>query len=84
MSILSGMGRLSCTPGQVRHQACLKIPGVNGYIIESLKTVDLNAAVTEAEDLFYGLRAEQKQGLDVQRAGNLRFKDLWDRFYGVH
>ncbi len=65
-------------------QARLKIPGVGGYVIKSLKTADLNAAITEAEDLFYELRAAQKQGLDVMLAGNLRFKDLWTRFYDTH
>lgn len=66
------------------YQARLKIPGVGGYVIRSLKTADLNAAITEVEDLFYELRAEQKQGLDVKLAGNLRFKDLWKRFYDTH
>ena len=65
-------------------QARLKVPGVLGYIIKSLKTADLNAAITEAEDLFYSLRAEQKLGLDVKQAGNLKFKDLWKRFYAAH
>lgn len=66
------------------YQARLKIPGVVGYVIKSLKTADLNSAITEAEDLYYELRAEQKQGLDVRLAGNLRFKDLWKRFYDAH
>jgi len=66
------------------YQARLKISGVTGYVIRSLKTPDLNAAISEAEDLFYELRAEQKQGLDVKLAGNLRFKDLWKRFYESH
>jgi len=65
-------------------QARLKVPGVTGYIIKSLKTSDLNAAMTEAEDLFYSLKAEQKLGLDVKQAGNLKFKDLWKRFYAAH
>jgi integrase len=65
-------------------QARLKVPGVVGYIIKSLKTPDLNAAITEAEDLFYSLKAEQKLGLDVKQAGNLKFKELWKRFYAAH
>ncbi len=73
-------------PGRKKttYQARLKIPGVGGYVIKSLKTADLNAAITEAEDLFYELRAAEKQGLDVHVAGNLRFKDLWKRFYDSH
>ena len=73
-------------PGRKKatYQARLKIPGVTGYVIKSLKTADLNAAITEVEDLFYGLRAEQKQGIDVRLAGNLQFKDLWKRFYNTH
>ncbi|MGO8754649.1 MAG: tyrosine-type recombinase/integrase [Gallionellaceae bacterium] len=73
-------------PGRKKttYQARLKIPGVVGYVIRSLKTADLSTAITEAEDLFYELRAEQKQGLDVKLAGNLRFKDLWKRFYDIH
>src|SRR5688500_18836245 len=73
-------------PGRKKstYQARLKIPGVSGYVIKSLKTADLNAAIAEAEDLYYGLRAAQKQGLDVRLAGNLRFKDLWQRFYDAH
>ncbi len=66
------------------YQVRLKIPGVLGYVIKSLKTGDFNAAITEAEDLFYALRAEQKQGLDVKTAGNLKFKDFWTRFYAAH
>jgi integrase len=65
-------------------QARLKVPGVLGYVIRSLKTRDLPTALNEAEDLFYALRAEQKQGLDVKQAGNLKFKDLWKRFYAAH
>ena len=73
-------------PGRKKgtYQARLKIPGVGGYVIRSLKTADLNVAISEAEDLFYELRAEQKQGIDVKLAGNLRFRDLWKRFYEVH
>lgn len=66
------------------YQVRLKIPGVLGYVIKSLKTSEFNAAVTEAEDLYYALRAEQKQGLDVKTAGNLKFKDFWKRFYDAH
>ena len=65
-------------------QACLKVPGVIGYIIKSLKTRDLNQALTSAEDLFHDLKAEQKLGIDVRIAGNLKFKDFWKRFYAVH
>jgi len=65
-------------------QARLKVPGVLGYVIKSLKTSDLNAAITEAEDLFYSFKAEQKLGLDVKQAGNIKFKDLWKRFYAAH
>lgn len=65
-------------------QTRLKVPGVTGYIIRSLKTSELNSALTEAEDLFHSLRAEQKLGLDVKQAGNLKFKDLWKRFYAAH
>ncbi len=65
-------------------QTRLKVPGVLGYIFKSLKTADLNAAITEAEDLFYSFKAEQKLGLDVKQAGNLKFKDLWKRFYAAH
>ena len=73
-------------PGRKKttYQARLKIPGVGGYVIKSLKTADLNAAISEAEDLYYELRAAEKQGLDVHVAGNLRFKDLWKRFYDSH
>jgi integrase len=73
-------------PGRkkVAYQARLKIPGVVGYVIRSLKTADLNAAITEAEDLYYELRVERKQGLDVKLVGNLRFKEFWKRFYAVH
>lgn len=73
-------------PGRKKttYQARLKVPGVLGYVIKSLKTADLNAAISEAEDLYYELRAAQKQGLDVKLAGNLRFKDLWKRFYDAH
>jgi len=66
------------------YQVRLKVPGVTGYIRRSLKTHDLSAAVAEAEDLFYALRAEQKLGLDVKVAGNLKFKDFWRRFYDTH
>jgi len=66
------------------YQARLKIPGVTGYVIKSLKTRDLNEAVTTAEDLFYELKAEKKLGLDVKVAGNLKFKDFWKRFYDTH
>ncbi|MBU6450119.1 MAG: hypothetical protein KGQ26_10925 [Rhodospirillales bacterium] len=52
------------------YQARLKIPGVTGYIIRSLKTRDLPTALNLAEDLFYELRAEQKLGVDVRIAGN--------------
>ncbi len=65
-------------------QARLKVPGVTGYVFKSLKTSDLNAAITEAEDLFYSFRAEQKLGLDIKQAGNIKFKDLWKRFYAAH
>jgi integrase len=68
----------------VAFQVRLKIPGATGYVIRSLKTADLNNAVSEAEDLFYSLKAEQKQGIDVRTAGNLKFKELWKRFYAVH
>ncbi|HEY4941875.1 MAG TPA: tyrosine-type recombinase/integrase [Rhizomicrobium sp.] len=73
-------------PGQkkVAWHARLKVPGVLGYIIKSLKTGDLNAAITEAEDLFYSFKAEQKLGLDVKQAGNLKFRELWKRFYAAH
>jgi integrase len=73
-------------PGRKKttYQARLKIPGVVGYIIKSLKTADLNAAVNEAEDLFHELRAEKKLGLDVKVAGNLKFGDFWKRFFAVH
>lgn len=66
------------------YQARLKVPGVTGYIIRSLKTRDLPTALNQAEDLFYELRAEQKLGMDVRIAGNLKFKDLWKRFYAAH
>jgi integrase len=65
-------------------QVRLKIPGVVGYVTKSLKTADLNTAVSAAEDLYYELRVEQKQGLDVKVAGNLKFKELWKRFYAAH
>jgi hypothetical protein len=73
-------------PGRKKstYQARFKIPGVRGYVIKSLKTADLRTAITDAEDLFYALRAEQKQGLDVRTAGNLKFADLWKRFYAAH
>lgn len=60
-------------PGRKKstYQVRLKIPGVTGYVVRSLKTTDVNAALTQAEDLFYELRAEQKQGLDIMLAGNL-------------
>ncbi len=85
-SLRDGAVLLYTRPGRKKttYQARLKIPGVGGYIIKSLKTGDLSAAITEAEDLFYELRAEQKQGLDVKLAGNLRFKDLWKLFYETH
>jgi integrase len=66
------------------YQARLKVPGVSGYIIRSLKTRDLPTALNQAEDLFYGLKAEHKLGMDVRIAGNLKFKDLWKRFYDAH
>jgi integrase len=66
------------------YQARLKVPGVSGYIIRSLKTRDLPAALNQAEDLFYDLKAEQKLGMDVRVAGNLKFQDLWKRFYAAH
>ncbi|HEY5208000.1 MAG TPA: hypothetical protein VIJ42_01005 [Stellaceae bacterium] len=50
---------------KVRYQARLKVPGVEGYVVRSLKTADLKVAISEPEELFYQLRAEQKQGLDV-------------------
>ena len=65
-------------------QTRLKVPGVTGYLFKSLKTADLNTAITEAEDLFYSFKAEQRLGLDVKQAGNLKFKDLWKRFYAAH
>lgn len=73
-------------PGRKKttYQARLKVPGVTGYIIKSLKTSDLNAAISAAEDLFHDLKAEQKLGLDVKAAGNLKFNDFWKRFYAVH
>ncbi|TAL00085.1 MAG: hypothetical protein EPO08_14740 [Rhodospirillaceae bacterium] len=73
-------------PGRMKtaYQVRLKIPGITGYVIKSLKTAELNAALSEAEDLFHELRAAQKQGLDVRVAGNLRFKDFWKRFYDAH
>ncbi|OYV29600.1 MAG: hypothetical protein B7Z81_15035, partial [Acidocella sp. 20-61-6] len=52
--------------------------------IRSLKTRDLPTALNLAEDLFYELRAEQKLGVDVRISGNLKFKDLWKRFYSAH
>jgi integrase len=69
---------------KINYQARLKIPGVTGYVIKSLKTANLNDALSEAEDLFYSLKAEQKQGIDVKLAGNLKFKDLWSRFFAAH
>lgn len=66
------------------YQARLKVPGVTGYVIRSLKTRDLPTALNQAEDLFYDLKAEQKLGMDVRVAGNLKFKDLWKRFYAAH
>lgn len=66
------------------YQARLKVPGVSGYVIRSLKTRDLPTALNQAEDLFYELRAEQKLGMDVRVSGNLKFKDLWKRFYAAH
>ncbi len=66
------------------YQARLKVPGVTGYITKALKTRDLNTAIGEAEDLFHQLRAEQRLGLDVKIAGNLKFKELWKRFYAAH
>jgi hypothetical protein len=73
-------------PGRkkVRWQARMKVPDVSGYVIKSLKTSDLNDATNQAEDLFYQLKAEQKLGLDVRVAGNLKFKEFWQRFYSVH
>ncbi len=73
-------------PGRKKttYQARLKIHGLVGYVTKSLKTAELNAALAEAEDLYYELRAAHKQGLDVRVAGNLRFKDLWTRFYDAH
>lgn len=65
-------------------QVRLKVPGVSGYVIRALGTRDLNAAVSEAEDLFYALKAEQKLGLDVRLSGNLKFRDFWKRFYRAH
>lgn len=66
------------------YHARLKVPGVTGYIVKALKTRDLNEAISTAEDLFYSLKAEQKLGLDVKTAGNLKFKDFWKRFYATH
>lgn len=65
------------------YQARLKVPGVTGYVIKSLKTRDLNTAITEAEDLFHQLKAEQRLGIDVKIAGNLKFKEFWKRFYAA-
>jgi len=39
------------------YQARLKVPGVSGYIIRSLKIRDLPTALNQAEDLFYDLKA---------------------------
>jgi integrase len=85
-SLRDGAILLYTRPGRKKttYQARLKVPGVKGYIIKSLKTADVTAATAEAEDLFYALRAEQKQGLDVRTAGNLKFRDLWKRFYAAH
>jgi integrase len=85
-SLRDGAILLYTRPGRKKatFQVRLKVPGVTGYIIKSLKTADINAATAEAEDLFYALRAEQKQGLDVRTAGNLKFRDLWKRFYAAH
>lgn len=66
------------------YQARLKVPGVSGYIIRSLKTRDLREALSAAEDLFYSLKAEQKLGMDVRVSGNLKFKELWKKFYAAH
>jgi hypothetical protein len=54
-------------------QARLKVPGVTGYIVKFLKSSDLDTAITEVEDLFYSFTVEQKLGLDVKQAGNIRF-----------
>ncbi|HTT98827.1 MAG TPA: tyrosine-type recombinase/integrase [Rhizomicrobium sp.] len=69
---------------KTNYQARLKVPGVTGYITRALKTRDLNTAIAEAEDLFHQLKAEQRLGLDVKIAGNLKFKELWKRFYAAH
>ncbi len=66
------------------YHARLKIPGVPGYVIRALKTRDLAEALNGAEDLFYTLKAEQRVGLDVRMAGNLKFKDFQKRFYAAH
>lgn len=66
------------------YHARLKVPGATGYVIRALKTRDLNEAISSAEDLFYSLKAEQKLGIDVRIAGNLKFKEFWKRFYVVH
>lgn len=75
---------LRADTSQQTYQARLKVPGVTGYVIRSLKTRDLPTALNQAEDLFYELRAEQRLGMDVRVAGNLKFKDLWKRFYAAH
>ena len=65
------------------YQARLKVPGASGYIIRSLKTRDLREALNAAEDLFYSLKAEQKLGMDIRVSGNLKFKELWKKFYAA-
>jgi hypothetical protein len=66
------------------YQARLKVPGVSGYIVRSLKTRDLRTALNAAEDMYYALKAEQKLGMDVRVSGNLKFKELWKKFYAAH
>lgn len=61
------------------YQARLKVPGVSGYIIRSLKTRDLPTALNQAEDLFYELRAEQKLGMDVRRRFRRRLEKTQKR-----
>jgi integrase len=65
-------------------QARFKVPGLNGYVVRSLKTNDLSAAVIEAENLFHELRIAQKQGIDVKKGSNLTFSGLWKIFFEAH
>lgn len=68
---------------QQRFQARISIPDTQGYVVRSLKTQSLSEALRRAEDLYDELRFAKKQGLDIT-ATDMRFRNLWQKYYTSH